>query len=136
MRLSYAHLCIKAKDLARTEHFYTKILGLDKVFSFVKEGKTIGFYLRITGTQFIEVFADAKAAPGPSLLAHLCLQTDSIDQAQRELLAHGIHATEKKLGCDGSWQIWFKDPDGLDIELHEYTAASSQVTGKDVIVNW
>lgn len=136
MKLSYAHLCIKAGDLARTEHFYTQILGLEKVFAFTREGKIIGFYLRITGTQFIEVFADAKAAPGTSLMAHLCLQTDNIEQAQRELAAHGIATTARKMGCDGSWQIWFKDPDGLDIELHEYTPASSQLTGKDVVVNW
>ena len=58
------------------------------------------------------------------------------DAAQRELAAHGITTSEKKLGGDKSWQIWFKDPNGMDIELHQYTDASAQVTGKDVAVNW
>lgn len=136
MKLEYAHICIKAKNLAETEHFYTQVLGLEKAFTFRKGAKAIGCYLRLNGTEFIEVFEDPAAANAPSVMAHLCLRTYDIDAARRTLQAHGIAVTEKKMGCDQSWQIWFKDPNGMDIELHEYTDASAQLTGKDVAVDW
>jgi len=87
MKLEFAHVCIKAKNLAQTEEFYTRILGLEKAFTFYRGGQAIGFYLRISGTEFIEVFEDAAVTSAPSVMAHLCLRTWDIDAAQRELVA-------------------------------------------------
>jgi glyoxylase I family protein len=136
MGLTYAHICIKAKNLDKTEEFYTQALGLEKVYDFTKEGKIFGFYLRISGMQFIEVFGDDNISDTPGGISHLCLQTDSIDDVKERLTSCGIATTEKTLGCDNSYQLWFKDPNGIDIELHEYTDMSSQITGEDVEVNW
>ena len=136
MQPSFAHICVRTRDLKATEQFYTKVLGLKKTFDFVKNGKAIGFYVRISGTNFIEFFEDSKAESVPSSIAHLCLQVDNIDKAQAELSAAGVTSSKKTMGCDQSWQTWFKDPNGIDIELHEYTKASSQLTGKDVTVDW
>jgi hypothetical protein len=35
------------------------------------------------------------------------------------------------MGHDQSWQAWLADPNGITIELHEYTDKSSQVLGSD-----
>lgn len=136
MKLVYAHICIKTEDLDKTEEFYTQVLGFEKVYNFTKEGKAFGFYLRISGMQFIEVFEANNISSAPAGISHLCLETDSIDDVKERLNSCGIDTTEKKLGADSSYQIWFKDPNGIDIELHEYTDKSSQITGKDVEVNW
>lgn len=56
MKLAYAHICIKTEKLDETEAFYTKVLGLEKVYNFTKNKKIFGFYLRISDMQFIEVF--------------------------------------------------------------------------------
>jgi hypothetical protein len=48
----------------------------------------------------------------------------------------GIKTTPKDSGSTHTYQTWFKDPNGIDIEFHEYTADSAQITGKDVEVNW
>jgi hypothetical protein len=42
----------------------------------------------------------------------------------------------KKIGADNSWQLWCKDPTGIDMEFHQYTETSAQLTGADCIVNW
>lgn len=54
---------------------------------------------------------------------------------RRCLGAGGYAVTEKKLGADQSWQAWTTDPSGVRIEFHQYTAHSSQVTGKDCVLD-
>jgi hypothetical protein len=51
------------------------------------------------------------------------------------LAAAGVEATPPKLGCDRSWQTWIRDPDGNRVELHQYTAESSQRTGRDCVLD-
>ncbi len=135
MKLAYAHICIKTEDLDKTEEFYTQVLGLEKVFNFTKGRKRLGFYLRISDMQFIEVCEANNISHTPASISHLCLETDKIDDIKERLNSCDIDTTDKKLGCDNSYQIWFKDPNGIDIELHEYTDKSSQITGKDVEVD-
>jgi hypothetical protein len=60
----------------------------------------------------------------------------SVTGIRELLLSRGVPVTEPKLGADSSWQAWCKDPDGTDIELHEYTAQSSQRTGAECVVDW
>jgi lactoylglutathione lyase/glyoxylase I family protein len=136
MKLRFAHICIGAKDLEKTENFYVNILGMERAFNFERKGTRFGFYLRIADNEFIEVFEDANAEPGSALIRHLCLQTENIDGAIAELHANGIETTEKKMGCDRSYQVWFKDPNGIDIELHEYTPESAQSVGGTVVADW
>ncbi|MHC4883494.1 MAG: VOC family protein [Planctomycetota bacterium] len=136
MKLSYAHICLKVQDLANTERFYTQVLGMKIVFRFRRQGEDVGFYLEMAERQYIEVFAETAIKSSASTVAHLCLEVDSIDELVEHLSANGIEVSEKTLGCDESYQVWFKDPDGLEIEVHEYTDRSHQVLGGDVEVTW
>jgi hypothetical protein len=56
------------------------------------------------------------------------------------LIAHlrklGIAVGDKKLGADQSWQAWLEDPNGIRIELHQYTPDSSQLTRRTCVVDW
>lgn len=53
---SLAHVCILSRNLDRTLDFYCSTLGLEKGFDFLRDGELFGFYLKITGRQFLEVF--------------------------------------------------------------------------------
>ena len=64
----------------------------------------------------------------------MCYEVGDIDEVSRRLKADGHEVTDKKLGSDQSWQIWTTDPGGVKIEFHEYTAKSSQVTGRDCVL--
>ena len=130
-----AHVCLNAVDLTATEAFYCAGLGLTKQFDFMQGDRCIGFYLAVGDGSFIEVFARDAVAPGGGI-AHFCLEVDSVARTMAELDRRGLAHTEKKLGCDGSWQFWVTDPDGTRIEFHEYTAESSQCTGRTVSVDW
>ncbi len=130
-----AHICLGALDLAATEKFYCGALGCTKAFDFVRGGKRIGFYLRAGGETFVEFFLQEKIDPkAPAPMRHLCLEVDGIDAMIARVKAAGYPIGEKKLGADRSWQVWTADPAGVQIEFHEYTAESSQRTGKDCIL--
>ena len=130
-----AHACVMSSDLAATEAFYCGKLGLKKTFDFIKEGELYGFYLELGNGTFLEVFAE-PAEKCPSRIRHLCFEVEDIYQAVKELDAKQVAHTEKQLGCDNTWQTWIKDPDGIDIEFHQYTDESAQATGSNCLVDW
>jgi glyoxylase I family protein len=124
-----AHICIGTQSLEKTRHFYCSILGFTKVFDFVQEGKPVGFYLDTGNGVFAEFFEQPDVAiPPKGPIWHFCLEVDDIDTEIDNLRRHGIEITQKELGKDFSWQAWFKDPNGVDIEFHQYTPQSTQIT--------
>ena len=71
----------------------------------------------------------------PADRVHVVIEVDDIEAVRAALLAAGYEATEKKLGSDHSWQAWTRDPSGIRIEFHQYTAKSSQLTHEDCILS-
>lgn len=129
-----AHICIHSTDLLRTEAFYVGILGMERHFDFEREGELFGFYLKAGENTFIEVFKGESSDPGN--INHVALEVRDMDALLERVRENGVSHTPKKLGADQSWQAWLEDPDGVRIELHEYTANSSQLTGKTCVVDW
>ena len=124
-----AHVCIFARDLSQTERFYCDALGMTKRFDFFKDGAVVGYYLDAGGGTFIEVFGGGTTAEPNSNLRHLCLETDDLDALRARLAENGVAATEKSFGCDNAYQVWCRDPNGVDVEFHQYTDKSLQITG-------
>ena len=57
----------------------------------------------------------------------ILFRTENIDLVISKLAELKIPHTDKKLGCDGTFRIWLKDPDGYSFEVHQYTKDSSPV---------
>ena len=129
-----AHICIRSKDLSETLRFYGQALGMEKGFEFIKKGELFGFYLKFGNNTFIEVFKGDSGEVGN--INHLALEVDSIDSVLEQVRSCGYETGEKKLGADHSWQSWLTDPNGVRIELHEYTEESLQLKGGQCLVNW
>jgi lactoylglutathione lyase len=88
-------------------------------------------YLRITDTQFIELFTGGQGgrAPGHEATAinHFCLECADLDVTATRLREAGIKLTvEPKLGLDGNRQCWIEDPDGNRIEFMQMSPDSMQ----------
>jgi catechol 2,3-dioxygenase-like lactoylglutathione lyase family enzyme len=129
-----AHICIHTDDLTETEHFYCDVLGLEKGFEFEKDRDPFGFYIKLGGKTFIEVFKGEPAKVGN--IDHIAIETDDIDQVIRTLRANNFEASDKKLGGDHTWQSWTRDPNGVKIEFHQYTEKSMQFKGGVCQVDW
>jgi lactoylglutathione lyase/glyoxylase I family protein len=107
------------------------------MFRFTRKGAPFGVYLKLADSAFIELFEDAKLEkPVNTGLIHFCLETEDLDSLMTDLRTRGIACSEKKLGCDHTWQIWLKDPDGNAFEVHQYTSGSMQFTGGTVEADW
>lgn len=132
-----AHACILTPDLAAAERFYRDVLGLSLTFRFTRSGTRMGFYLAAGGRTFVEFFDNQMATYQPgNAVDHLCFEVESLDDAIAHIRAQGHAVTDKSLGCDETWQAWTADPDGIKIELFEYTAGSAQFVGGDREANW
>ena len=130
-----AHICISTKDLDETENFYCSCLGLSKKFDFIRDGKVFGYYLQINDNNFIEVFqTGANSSEEEPQIKHFCLEVDDIDKTIEEVRNCSVNITDKEMGGDNSWQAWLTDPNGIKIELHQYTEKSNQVVGGDCVI--
>ncbi len=128
---SIAHVAIRVKDVAQTLDFYVGKLGMSEMMRLDRDGRLWLLYLRITDTQFLEVFPEGvgeRAAEREAVgFNHICLEIDDIDVALRELQAAGVPLIrDKQMGADGNWQAWIEDPDGHRIELMQMMPDSLQ----------
>ena len=119
---SIGHVAVSVKDIERSLDFYVNKLGFDEMFRLEREDRLWIVYLRITDTQYIELFPDAVGDSAPPFanvgFNHLCLEVDDIDAAIAELTGKGVVLTsEKTLGVDHNYQAWIADPEGNRIEL-------------------
>ncbi|RWE73345.1 MAG: VOC family protein [Mesorhizobium sp.] len=132
-----AHVCIFAHDLEATRSFYRDVLGMDTRFNFLRDGRIFGFYLNCRGRSHVEVFEKTEASDGDrNQINHFCLEVEDIEAAIAHIRSKCVEVTPKKLACDDTFQAWITDPNGVRIELFEYTAKSAQFTGGDRVADW
>ena len=129
---SIGHIAIRVKDIERSLDFYVRQLGFAEMLRLnYADDSLFLIYLRITDTQYLELFPNAVGdkVPGREALAinHFCLTTDDIDQTIRELEDAGIPLSRPlKVGPDDNRQVWIEDPDGVRIEIMEMAQDSMQ----------
>jgi lactoylglutathione lyase len=130
------HSAFLVSDLERSLHFYCNVLGLQEAFQLKRpDGKPWLVYIRVDEHSFVELFpgrpADAPPLDPKSSYRHLCLLVDDIQETVKMLGARGLPVPgEPKLGGDGNWQYWIKDPDGNDIELMQIMPDSLQARSR------
>lgn len=134
-----AHTCIFAHDLDATETFYREVLGIPTAFDFKRGDERIGYYLDFGARTFVEVFRKADSSfAETNQINHICLETEVLDELIAHVRAQGVAITDKKLGVDGTWQAWTADPNGVKLEIFEYTSDSLQFGPRGSVceVNW
>jgi len=121
--LGIGHVALKVADIGRSLEFYRDRLGFAEMMHLDRDDGSLWLvYLRITDTQFIELFpgGDGDSAPGPERTAvhHFCLECADLDATAAALRERGVTLTvEPKTGADHNRQCWIADPDGNRIEF-------------------
>ena len=92
---SIAHAALKTPDLERSLAFYRDTLGFEEMMRINNpDGSLMLVYLRMTDTQYIEIFPGGKAAIAPdwgdTAINHFCLQVEDIHVTAAELRYRGI----------------------------------------------
>ncbi len=132
----FAHVAIKVRDIARTLAWYERVFGFREVMRLNNaDGSLFLIYLRVTDTQFLEVFPNAREERAldndGNGINHFCLQVSDPDAAKARIDELGIPLLwPYGLGIDGNRQFWIEDPDGNRIEIME--AAPDCLTAQGV----
>ena len=135
------HVALKVKDVDKSITFYNGVLGFPEMLRLHHDdGSLFLIYLRITDTQYLELFPNAAndRAPGPDANGanHFCLTVERLEPVLDALIANGgtpyawtktgagmaLQPVQKPVisnGLDGNRQSWLEDPDGNRIELME-----------------
>ena len=127
-----AHWALKTHDAGRLLGFYRDTLGFDEMVRLHKEdGQLWLVYLRVTDTQYLEIFPEGEQGSAPSedatAMNHICLAVDSVEATADWLKAKGIDIFRApKLGADGNLQCWIRDPDGNRIEFMQMLSGNMQ----------
>jgi lactoylglutathione lyase len=127
-----AHWALRVSNLDRSLGFYRDTLGFREMLRLHEDtGDPWLVYLRITDTQFVELFPTGVGNRAPdwdvTAMNHICLQVENIEMAAAALRKLGVKiTTEPQRGLDGNDQCWFEDPDGNRIELMQMLPGNMQ----------
>jgi lactoylglutathione lyase len=130
--LGMGHVALRVADIDRSLSFYRDTLGFAEMMRLHRDdGSLMLIYLRITDTQFIELFPDGQGttAPGREVTAinHFCLECADLEETAAALRDRGIRlSVEPKMGLDHNRQCWIDDPDGNRIEFMQMSPDSMQ----------
>ena len=129
-----AHLAFGVKDMNKTLHFYTDILGFEKAFTLYdpKDNTTPWIeYVKVSEGNFIEFFySDPKKPFSKEEVSyqHICLETDDIQAFVKRMKEKNYPLdSDLSMGLDNNWQCWVKDPDLNRIEIMQYGKDSLQL---------
>jgi catechol 2,3-dioxygenase-like lactoylglutathione lyase family enzyme len=137
----FSHIGMSTLDLDKTRDFYENVLGFKPVRCDIikmKEGGRIRHIFFDTGRDQLIAFMEARGVPGipaeydaginrglgvPSAFYHFAFEAGTepaLEQKRQELLTKGVEVSEV---VDHDWakSIYFKDPNGLQLEYCCYT---------------
>ena len=120
------HIAIICSDYIRSKHFYTEILGFTvKQEIYRTERQSYKLDLCLNGKYLIELFSFPNPGPRPSTpeatgLRHLAFSVTDLDSAIATLVSRGVSLEPIRVDeFTGKRFTFFKDPDGLPLELYE-----------------
>lgn len=119
------HVAIICSDYPKSKAFYTNILGFEIIEETYRAARdSYKLDLRVGNSQ-IELFSFPNAPGRPSYpeaqgLRHLAFSVDDIEAQVIKLKAKGIDTEPVRIDeLTGKQFTFFKDPDGLPLELYE-----------------
>ncbi|RST30681.1 glyoxalase [Sphingomonas ginkgonis] len=109
-----SHLAVYSRDMAKSEQFYTHVLGARKGAD-PEDPAGVRFYF--SGRQFVEVLP-APAGLGASVLAHVAYTTDDAAGLRSWLGANGMAGLGGvQTGAGGDRWFATKDPEGNAVQF-------------------
>ena len=120
------HIAIICSDYQVSKHFYVHQLGFQIVAEvYRKERQSYKLDLAINGIYQIELFSFPNPTARPSQpeavgLRHLAFEVDDVVKVSEVLMDKGIATEPVRMDeFTGKKFTFFKDPDGLPLEIYE-----------------
>lgn len=120
------HIAIIVSDYEKSKKFYTEVLGFTILKeTYRRERESYKLDLEINGVYQIEMFSfpnppERVNNPEARGLRHLAFQVEDIEREVKKLLDSGVECEKIRIDeITGKRFTFFKDPDGLPLELYE-----------------
>ena len=112
------HVAIAVSDMDRSERFYREVMGLERVYDEWDPPRVLA--ARGSGMALFPAGTGDDAVVGAPGILHFAFRADreAFEAAQDALAARGIEFRFSDHGLSHS--IYFKDPDGHQLELTTY----------------
>jgi glyoxylase I family protein len=122
----FHHAAIICSDYQRSKEFYTEVLGLTIIDeNYRKERESYKLDLALPNGNQIELFSFPEPPMRPSQpeatgLRHLAFVVPSVEDMTKYLVSKGVDVEAIRTDeYTGKKFTFFKDPDGLPLELYE-----------------
>ena len=117
------HVALNVSDMDRAKEFYVNLLGFSVLGEYVFPSGTKRLDCQLGGTR-LEIFCYPREILHPADphigYRHLCFRVTDIRKTVDELNALGIETEDIRPDpMAGGLMTFFRDPDGLTLELHE-----------------
>ncbi|HAZ44315.1 MAG TPA: VOC family protein [Cyanobacteria bacterium UBA11369] len=120
------HVAIICSDYEKSKNFYVHILGFSVIKeTFRAERNSYKLDLKVGNNDQIELFSFPNPPqrvnnPEACGLRHLSFAVEDIDRAVADLKSHGVFVETIRIDeITGKRFTFFKDPDGLPLEIYE-----------------
>lgn len=119
------HIAVISSDYAKAKEFYIDKLGFQLVREVYRPEQQDYLRMLQLGDTVLELFIKPQAPervtnPEAKGLRHLAFRVEDIEPAVAWLHSLGIETEPiREDTCNGGRFTFFKDPDGLPLELHE-----------------
>ena len=119
------HVAIICSDYRRSREFYVDKLGFEVVRVVWREDRQDYLTMLRSGEVVLELFTKPTAPQRPTQpealgLRHLAFQVENVVETAAWLNSRGIETEPIRTDTiNGGRMTFFKDPDGLPLELHE-----------------
>ena len=119
------HVAIICSDYHAAKEFYVEKLGMPLVREVYRPEQQDYLRMLQQGDTVLELFIKADAPkritkPEAMGLRHLAFHVENVETAAAWLNGLGIETEPIREDlCNGGRYVFFKDPDGLPLELHE-----------------
>ena len=119
------HIAVISSDYAKAKEFYIDKLGFRLVREVYRPEQQDYLQMLQQGDTVLELFIKPQAPervtnPEAKGLRHLAFRVEDIEPAVAWLHSLGIETEPiREDTCNGGRFTFFKDPDGLPLELHE-----------------
>lgn len=120
------HVAIICSDYPRSKRFYTELLGLKVIAeNYRKARDSYKLDLALPDGSQVELFSFPDAPERPSFpeaqgLRHLAFQVDDVEHVKEYLEAREIEVEPIRVDeFTGKAFTFFKDPDGLPLEVYQ-----------------
>lgn len=120
------HVAIICSDYEKSKKFYVDVLGcsiLKETFRAARNSYKLD--LSVGSSDVIELFSFPSPPHRPSTpeacgLRHLAFKVDDVDESAAYLKSQGVEVEDIRIDeITGKRFTFFKDPDGLPLELYE-----------------